>query len=102
MYIPKTLILEVLTLTHSHKLAGHPGIKKLKTVLNRNYFWPHCAQDEERYVRECFTCNRHKGNVNVRAQLEFYPAELLSFQVVAMDHMGPLLTTLVTLALKSC
>ena len=80
LYIPKTLIPEVLKLTHSHKLAGHPGIKKTKRALTRNYFWPHCAQDAEKYVKECITCNRHKGIVNVRAQLEIYPAKQLLCQ----------------------
>ena len=28
LYIPHTLILEMLKLTHSHRLAGHPGVKK--------------------------------------------------------------------------
>ena len=35
-----------------------------------------------------------KGNVDVRAHLEHYPTTLHPFQVVAMDHMGPLPTTL--------
>ena len=32
-------------------------------------------------------------NINIRTCLEHYPTSLTPFQVVAMDHMGPLLTT---------
>ena len=45
LYIPHTLILEVLKLTHSHCLAGHPGVKKTIRVITRNYFWPHFSRD---------------------------------------------------------
>ena len=40
LYIPKTLIKEVLKLTHSHKLAGHPGVQKTKQIIRKNFFTP--------------------------------------------------------------
>ena len=62
-------------------------------IVTHNYFWPNCSKDVEKYIKECSTCNLHKGNVNTRACLEHYPTSLTPFQVVAMDHMGPLPTT---------
>ena len=35
LYILKTQIHEVLKQTHSHKLAGHPGIKKVRTLFSK-------------------------------------------------------------------
>ena len=69
-------------------------MKKTKWVITRNYFWSHCAQDAERYIKKCITFNRHKDNVNVRAQLEHYQAQLSLFQLVAMDYMDPLPMTM--------
>ena len=75
LYIPKTLIPEVLKLVHSHKLAGHPGISKTCQTVTRNYYWPQCSNEVEKFVRQCEVCNLHKGNVNVPAPLEKYPTE---------------------------
>ena len=93
LYIPKTLIREVLYLTHSHKLAGHPGLQKTKDVVKRNYFWPGCSKDVEDFVTYCEICNLHKGSPNVPAPLERYPTELYPFQVVSMDFVGPMPAT---------
>ena len=94
LYVPSSLITETLKLLHSHPLAGHPGMRKTRRIVSRNYFWPNSRQDIDNFIRNCSTCNIHKGNVNVRAHLEHYPTTLHPFQVVAMDHMGPLPTTL--------
>ena len=94
LYIPRTLIREVLNLTHSHKLAGHPGIQKTKDVIKKNYFWPGCSKDVEHYIKLCHVCNVHKGVPNIPAPLERYPTELYPFQVVSMDFLGPMPTTI--------
>ena len=93
LYIPKTLVPEVMKLIHSHKLAGHPGLNKSSQILSRNYYWKGCRNDLENFIRDCDVCNLHKGNVNVPAPLEHYPTQLYPFQVVCMDFMGPLPTT---------
>lgn len=94
LYIPNTLIQDVLELTHSYKLSGHPGIKKTCRTITRNYFWPRCSEDATRFVQNCTLCNIHKGNVNVKAPLEMYPSELNPFQVVTMDFLGPFPNTI--------
>ena len=93
LYVPKTLIREVLNLTHSHKMAGHPGQSKTQGIIRRNYYWPGCTKDVEQYIKSCHVCNVNKGNVNVPAPLERYPTELYPFQVVSMDFVGPMTTT---------
>ena len=94
LYIPNSLIQEILHLVHTNITAGHPGIKKTIQTIGRNYFWPHYRKMAENYVHNCNTCQLHKGNVNVPAPLERYPTELTPFQVVAMDFLGPLPTTI--------
>ena len=93
LYIPRILVNEVLNLTHSHRLAGHPGIKKTNKIIKNNYFWPGCSKDVEMYIKQCVNCNRNKGNVNSPAPLERYPTELYPFQVVTMDFLGPFQTS---------
>ena len=89
LYVPKTLVKEVLKLTHCHRLAGHPGIRKTTRIITRNYFWPRCGEEAKEFVQQCHVCNQHKGNVNRPAPLEKYPTELYPFQMVTMDFLGP-------------
>ena len=80
----------MLKLTHSHCLKGHPGVKKTTRVITRNNFQPNCFRDVRKHITDCTTGKLLKGNVTVRVGLELYPIQLKPFQVVAMDHMGPL------------
>ena len=92
LYIPNSLRKEVLTLVHSHKLAGHPGIKKTCRTISRNYYWPKCTKEAINFVKACVICNQHKGVVSRPAPLEKYDYELLPFEKVTMDFMGPFST----------
>ena len=93
LFIPETLVLKILKICHSHSLAGHPGIQKTCDIVSKNYFWPHCSQQTKEFVLNCETCQLSKGKVMKRAPLESYPSDLLPFQCVSMNTMGPLPTT---------
>ena len=93
LFIPEALVTEILKICHSHSLAGHPGVQKTCDIVLRNYYWPHCSQQTKEYVLNCETCQLCKGKVMKRAPLESYPSNLLPFQCVSMDTVGPLPTT---------
>ena len=93
LFIPETLVPEILKICHSHSLVGHPGVQKTCDIVSKNYFWPHCSQQTKEYVLNCETCQLSKGKVMKRAPLESYPSDLLLFQCVSMDTVGPLPTT---------
>ena len=93
LFIPETLVPEILKICHSHSLAGHPGIQKTCNIMSRNYFWPHCSQQTKEYILNCRTCQLSKGKVMNRAPLESYPSDLLPFMCVSTDTVGPLSTT---------
>ncbi len=48
IYIPQDHALrgEIITMSHDHITAGHPGIEKTKELVLREYWW---AQDEKRH-----------------------------------------------------
>ena len=48
---------------HSHKLAGHPGVRKTQNLVSKNYFWKHCSRDAKEFALNCETCQLSKGNV---------------------------------------
>ena len=89
LFIPKSLVPKVLMICHSHKLAGHPGVKKTHNLISKNCFWKHCRRDAKEFVLNCDVCQLSKGNVMKWVPLEPYPCDLLPFQCVSIDTMGP-------------
>ena len=89
LFVPSKLRRRVLELVHSHRLAGHPGIAKTVRHVSRNFFWPGCRTLVQKFISECPTCQVHKGNPNRPAPLDVYPSQLLPFQMVSMDIVGP-------------
>ena len=78
LFIPETLVPEILKICRSHSLAGHPGIQKTCDIVSKNYFWPHCSQQTKEFVLNCETCQLSKGKVMKRAPLESYPSDLFA------------------------
>ena len=93
LFIPETLVREILKICHSHSLAGHHSVQKTCDIVSKNYFWPHCSQQTNEFVLNCETCQLSKGKVMKRAPLERYPSDLLPFQCISTDTVGPLPTT---------
>ena len=89
LFIPKSLVPQILNICHSHRLAGHPGVQKTRKIVSKNYFWKGCGQETKEFVFNCETCQLSKGNVVKKAPLESYPSDLFPFQCVSIDTVGP-------------
>ena len=61
IYIPESVRLTILTYRHDSMLAGHPGIRKTRDLIERDYWWPKMIHAIEQYVLECDTCQRSKS-----------------------------------------
>jgi hypothetical protein len=46
----------VLSLFHTSKAAGHPGISKTLSLIQPHYWWPHMRDFITNYVKGCATC----------------------------------------------
>ncbi|PHJ15244.1 retrotransposable element tf2 kda protein type 1 [Cystoisospora suis] len=53
--------LEVLQGFHDHCLAGHPGIEKTTSDIERIFWWPNMRSDIEKYVKSCAACAQGKA-----------------------------------------
>ncbi|SJL16146.1 uncharacterized protein ARMOST_19665 [Armillaria ostoyae] len=53
--------------SHDHITAGHPGIAKMRELIQREYWWPKIHKDVESYVKGCETCQRTKSNTQAKA-----------------------------------
>ncbi len=60
---------EVITRSHDHITAGHPGVKKTKELILQEYWWPKMKKDVEAYVHACETCQQTKSSTQAKAAL---------------------------------
>ena len=62
LYVPESLRLSVLLSRHDSPLAGHFGVRKTRWFIERDYWWPKMANNIEKYVKSCDTCQRMKSS----------------------------------------
>jgi hypothetical protein len=93
IYVPnnKDLQLKVLQSRHDHKLRGHPGVRKTRAIVMRDFFWSGITKDVKDYVKACPVCRRAKS---VRAKpygfLKTLPIPERTWSHLSMDHIGEL------------
>ncbi len=58
---------EIISRSHDHITAGHPGIEKTKELVLRKFWWPKMKKDVEAYVKGCETCQRTKSSTQAKA-----------------------------------
>ncbi|SJL13333.1 uncharacterized protein ARMOST_16773 [Armillaria ostoyae] len=69
VYVPRHSALrgEIISQSHDHITAGHPGIAKTRELVQREYWWPKIQKDVEAYVKGCETCQRTKSNTQAKS-----------------------------------
>ncbi len=69
VYVPRKTSLrgEIISRSHDHITAGHPGIDKTKELILREFWWPKMKKDVEAYVKGCETCQRTKSSTQAKA-----------------------------------
>ncbi|GJP33882.1 hypothetical protein CLOM_g18386 [Closterium sp. NIES-68] len=73
---------------HDVLYAGHFGSNKTQTGIAKHYFWPHLAEDVQKSVTSCDTCQRMKSSKQKKAGLLqplFVPEQ--PWQVVSLDFI---------------
>lgn len=51
---------QIIRAAHDLPAAGHPGIAKTLSLVQRSYYWPLLHRNVQRYVKSCRTCHRAK------------------------------------------
>jgi hypothetical protein len=92
LVVPNSLIDSVFTDVHEDPTAAHQGIRKTLSRVAAAFFWPGWRNDIIQRIRTCKSCQQRKD-----PPAKAHPkATLVSSQpneLVAMDIMGPLVTT---------
>lgn len=91
LWIPRTMIGQILYLYHDHHTAAHLGYNKTVGRIVNKYYWPSLHQSVAKYIRACEKCAKHNyrrtklpGRMNVTST----PEEVMG--LVGMDFCGPI------------
>jgi len=80
-------------LIHTSDTAGHPGVAKTLTLLNRNYWWPGMKNFATQYIKGCTLCQSHK-NITTQPKPPQFPIttnpEAQPFKCIALDFITKL------------
>ncbi|GJP34181.1 hypothetical protein CLOM_g18636 [Closterium sp. NIES-68] len=96
IWVPNYPPLRQLLLEEYHKVlyAGHFGSNKTLTGIAKHYYWPHMADDVQKFVTSCTTCQRMKSSKQKKAGLlQPLPVPEQPWQVVSLDFITELPTT---------
>jgi hypothetical protein len=88
LIVPKSLVKEVIQLSHSRIFASHPGRNRKLDLMCFRLYWPAMRKDVENYVQNCDECQHSKPRHEYRAALEVREPTR-PFEVTAMDICGP-------------
>ncbi|GJP73723.1 hypothetical protein CLOP_g4413, partial [Closterium sp. NIES-67] len=90
IWVPNYPPLRQLLLEEYHDVlyAGHFGSNKTLTGIAKHYYWPHMADDVQKFVTSCDTCQRMKSSKQKKAGLlQPLPVPEQLWQVVSLDFI---------------
>ncbi len=80
-------------LIHASDTAGHPGVTKTLTLLNRNYWWSGMKNFTTQYIKGCALCQSQK-NITTCPKPPQFPIttnpEAQPFECIALDFITKL------------
>ncbi len=60
LVIPRDKRMEILSLLHDSKTAGHPGMSQKKLTICSRFYWTRKGKDVENWVTCCRPCSMDK------------------------------------------
>ncbi len=94
LVLPRSLLRQVLETSHAGPSGGHFGIFKTLERLRSRFWYPGMASRVKNFIQTCTHCQKFKvppGKIS--GYLNPIPAVDSPFQVLALDHIGPLIKT---------
>jgi hypothetical protein len=91
--VPSSECTKLIWEAHYSQVAGHFGIEKTVSVLQKHFYWPKLRQDVGKYIRSCTTCAIAKPTTNKQGLYTPLPTPDSSWQSISMDYMSGLPST---------
>ena len=91
IFLPETLVENVLSEAHGHLLGGHDGVFKTKERLFQCYYWPGMDTDIAQHLQHCHRCQiRKKDGKPEPVLVSSLPQPTEPNQRIHADLFGPL------------
>lgn len=87
---PKCIINDLLKIYHMSLYAAHPGQKKTKEMLEREFYWKNMRKYIQRFVESCPSCQIQKTNPQGPPELQKTPIPTHVWGRISLDLVGPL------------
>lgn len=89
LWVPSSMVDDLLTLAHNHPLSGHMGVSKVYNKLKPKYYWPNMSRVIQAFIRRCDVCQRVKTGTPVVIPKQKSVVVSQPFARVAVDVVGP-------------
>ena len=94
IYVPSSMIGDLLEAYHSHPLGGHFGVLRTYLKIRNKFWWPEMKQSIIHYIRSCLPCQQFNVSRSKKpGRLQPIPPPEGPFQLIGMDYCGPLKRT---------
>jgi transposase InsO family protein len=93
IYVPKKISLreQIIRENHDSPEAGHPGIYRTMSSIQRTWWWPSMKAEVRKYLRGCLMCQQNKAQ-RERKAAPLHPLEVPNgpWEEITIDLIGPL------------
>ena len=94
IYLPSSMIDDLLQVYHSDPLSGHFGVQRTYLKIRNKYWWPNMKQSIIQYIQSCLPCQQYNvSRTKKPGRLQPIPPPEGPFQLIGMDYCGPLKQT---------
>jgi hypothetical protein len=94
IYLPSSMIEDLLQVYHSHPLGGHFGVQRTYLKIKNKFWWPNMKQSITLYIQSCLLCQQYNVSRSKKpGRLQPIPPPEGPFQLIGMDYCGPLKQT---------
>ena len=94
IYLPSSMIQDLLQIYHSHPLSGHFGVQRTYLKIKNKFWWPNMKQSIVQYIQSCLPCQQYNVSRSKKpGRLQPIPPPEGPFQLIGMDYCGPLKQT---------
>ena len=94
IYLPSSMINDLLQVYHSHLLSGHFGVQRTYFKVKKRFWWPNMKQSITQYIQSCLSCQQFNVSRSKKpGLLQPIPPPEGPFQLVGIDYCGPLKQT---------
>ncbi|CAF4130590.1 unnamed protein product, partial [Rotaria sordida] len=90
IYLPSSLINDLLQVYHSDPLSGHFGVQRTYLKIKNKYWWPNMKQSITQSIQSCLPCQQYNISRSKKpGRLQPIPPPEGPFQLIGMDYCGP-------------